>query len=546
MNVRGRSGSRYQVQADLLNRGGQADLYLCRDDRGSTRVLKKYNKPITAHAAVEQVARLSALGRGIVLNAEGTNGDRKLGRTTETSVNWPIDVVDGHQGIDAVVLPLIPDSFMRLNSKGERHPRTLDFLGMARADPPAADVRVGVLIRICDILVMLDGRALTHGDISWKNIVWREDDTHAYLIDCDGLWPHHPPPTSGPSTNEWQDPRLIRRRVPAHDHYSDRYALALVLYRGLFLNSGGPRWSEAGPRGRWIKASNFPDRLDPTLRGLFARAFDRPDDTAGRPRPSEWRDALHRVYLVSGSRPTYRRDALRVLDDYADRFRDSVGPAAAQRRGTALVPVPAARAVGRGAVAPVGGPSRAPAPVGRPAGAAPAGTGAAVRRTGTPTPPAPGAARPVRSGARRGRGWGAGLILGTVAVAALARWTVENGEGTAPRGSVPRTVSAVDCPKEIVADLPVAERSGAELMRRYRTSEHLITVCRTSDGGFYYHGAWRKGDPDSTITIPAQATDDGYRAERGGYVYAISGDTVTVSVPGQAPKEYALTVIEQR
>ncbi|GAA3069137.1 hypothetical protein GCM10020254_11100 [Streptomyces goshikiensis] len=59
--------------------------------------------------------------------------------TADSSVNWPIDIVRSGRQVSGVVVPLIPGDFMR----DGKSPRTLDFLSLARANPPRAAVQGG-------------------------------------------------------------------------------------------------------------------------------------------------------------------------------------------------------------------------------------------------------------------------------------------------------------------------------------------------------------------------------------------------------------------
>lgn len=284
MKIHGRHG-RYTAQDNPFTTGGQAQLFAVRDE---DLVFKRYKQPLTSKDQVGHVERLVGVGRRILLTDATPHG-----RLPVSSINWPLDLVPApHGGASGVVVPRIPQAFFREPGRA----RTLDFLIMARADPPAARHRVPVLLRLAEILRRLDQDELVHGDLSAKNIVWCLDpEPGAYLIDCDGL---HRRGTGSPhpaATPGWTDPRLADSHIQEHDHLSDRYALALAMYRGLLLNPG-----HLGKRnGRWQTPSNVPPQLDPTIGHLLNHGLS-PLNGQARPSPSQWVDGLLATYVTSG------------------------------------------------------------------------------------------------------------------------------------------------------------------------------------------------------------------------------------------------------
>ncbi|MBN0043751.1 hypothetical protein JS756_06440 [Streptomyces actuosus] len=538
--VTSRLGRRYQVEAHPFNdKGGQGLLYRCVDQDGVGRVYKEYKTPVSASSEVHRLHGLAVLGRDIVHRAEngrGVPGRGELATTAESSINWPIDVIHGRNGgVVGVVLPFIPPSFMFTDSNRRLSARTLAFLYLARAEPPppAAQVRVGVLLRVCDIFKELEDLRLTHGDLSADNLVWREHDTHAYLIDCDGLTPWSAPPAHGVTTQEWTDPRCVAGKIPAHDRFSDRYALALVLYRGLFLNPGGPRWDRGHENGRWIKPAQFPGRLDPELRRMFSRALDDPFATTTRPGAADWHRALHRAFLTGGRPPSYRADALRVLDDYALPRRQEVQrKQAAQRPG-------ATPATGLTVQAPRVQPQPRPQPRVnvRPQVTPPAqqgwSPGPPLQRRPAPAPV------PAR---RRNRTWG--IVAAAVAVLAVGGTSayVFTHDSAAPTTGVPLRAGE-RCPAPVAARIP--DGTGATLLHAYTTEAHRISLCQTVSGKIYYDGSWLHPDTaqkrSEEITVPAERTADGYRARNGSYQYIIRGRYVFVVPPEGGTTKYLLT-----
>ncbi|MCP9619117.1 hypothetical protein FOH10_13690 [Nocardia otitidiscaviarum] len=308
-SVAGRYG-RYRVDAEPLNSsGGQSILYTCRDEASHLRVFKRYRTPLTERRDIDTLGEIAARGARITADAESAE---TVAATAESSVNWPIDIIAESDAVTGVILPLIPPRFLSEHGK----PLTLDFLYVAAARPPRAAVRVGVLLRACDILACLDELGLVHGDISMKNLVWDRRSPHAYLIDCDGVHPAAEVRERGVGTAGWRDPRWVAGRIPAHDRYSDRFALAVMVYRALLLNPGAPELVD----GDWAPPSGIPDDLPARLRSLFDRAFHDPFATTGRPTAVEWQDALKAVFLT-GDGSAFRYPALRAVDRYADRFR---------------------------------------------------------------------------------------------------------------------------------------------------------------------------------------------------------------------------------
>jgi hypothetical protein len=316
--VIGVSGDSYTVADQPFNvTGGQSDLFACFDIHQRQRVYKRYRTPLADADAIATLDRITRTGREVVAAAERSD---VLAGTARSSLNWPIDIIRDPMAVLGVVLPFIPAPFLRPDGQA----RTFDYLCVAAAAPPDTAFRVGVLIRVCDIFTLLEHDGLTHGDVSARNLVWRRDRPHAYLIDCDGMRPSSSPAGSGVGTEGWKDPRWVDGRIPAHDRYSDRFAIAVLIYRGLLLNPGAPSLIQ----GQWIKPAGLPQDLDPALRELFRRAFDDPFATDDRPTATEWLDTLKAVALTpDGS--AYRADTLAAVDRYAEQFRGHVAPAPA-------------------------------------------------------------------------------------------------------------------------------------------------------------------------------------------------------------------------
>ncbi|SET11943.1 hypothetical protein [Nonomuraea wenchangensis] len=307
MRIAGRYGD-YDIEDTAFATGGMAAVHRI---SGAELVFKRYATPVVEPARLGMLEELCALGRNV--HGEGVPA---VGDTVRDSLCWPIDLVTRRSGaVTGVVMPLLPDRFLRPGGS----PRTLDFLLLRRAAPPSAEVRVAVLARLAGIFAWLEELRLVHGDLAPKNIAWCDAPAPGLcLIDVDGVAPADPPPWRGVSTPGWQDPRLVAGLIPAHDGASDRYALALALYRGLFLVPGN---LARGADGRWPRPAAIPPDADPGLREALEATLGTPLDPDGRTAPGAW------VELLDAAFPAGDAAALRRLDDAARPDRPPVVPA---------------------------------------------------------------------------------------------------------------------------------------------------------------------------------------------------------------------------
>jgi hypothetical protein len=280
LRVSGALGS-YDVDAVPLKSGGQGSILQV---VGADLVYKRYRAPIRDASEVERLGRLAELGRRVQAEAGAPAGE-----SGATSINWPVDVVFAGHEIVGVILSLIPPRFLLPTSV----PRDFSFLYLHRAGPPPARVRVPVLIRFAEVLGWLATYGYVHGDVSGKNLVWADaPNPGAYLIDCDGLYLDGVP-GNAIKTWYWADPRLLDGIIRRHDMRSDWYALALAMYRGLFLLPGNLD-KEAG---KWRSPRNIPKAFDAGICDLLHRALDDPLDSSRRPSPEDWSAALRRVFI---------------------------------------------------------------------------------------------------------------------------------------------------------------------------------------------------------------------------------------------------------
>lgn len=301
-DVRGRY-DQYTVESVPISKGGVGSIHRTTDPRW---VYKHYFESAKA-PSLQHLDRLIGIGRDVLIR-----DGRKPGETPESSVNWPVDVsVDANEAVQGVILPAIPPSlFNEYDSV-----RGLEFLVMARANPPSAKGRVALLLRMAEILNFVDSRGLVHGDINGKNLAWAIAPTPImYLIDCDGMVPQDPPPDQGVQAMGWTDPRVIDHLIPAHDKYSDWYCLALAMYRGLLLTSG--KLDSKRPDGSWPEPKAIPADLDPGIATLLRRGLGDPLDPVVRPRPAEWVKGLINAFLDHGrfdDAATQKLDQLSVV-----------------------------------------------------------------------------------------------------------------------------------------------------------------------------------------------------------------------------------------
>jgi hypothetical protein len=283
--VHGRYGN-YAVVGDSISKGGVGAIFRTTDPKW---VYKEYHSPDKAPRR-EHLEQLVTVGREVLIQQ-----GKPIGSQPESSVNWPVDIVDTRDGrIRGCVLPAIPDRYFH---KTLGNVNTLDFLVMRRSSPPQARFRLIVLLRMAEILAFVNSKKLVHGDVNAKNVAWTLDpEPSAYLIDCDGMVPQDPPPTTGVQANYWTDPRVIDGMVPAHDHYSDWYCLALAFYRGMLLPQGGNLGKQ---NGTWAAPGQIPSDLDPRIATLLRRGLTDPLDPSKRPEPAEWARTLIDVYVVN-------------------------------------------------------------------------------------------------------------------------------------------------------------------------------------------------------------------------------------------------------
>jgi hypothetical protein len=149
-------------------------------------------------------------------------------------------------------------------------------------DVPEVEGRLDLCREWLKIFSLFEHNNVVFGDISMRNLLWRSaTNTHSvYLIDCDTAQAGGPFRPS-PFTQDWDDPQLPAG-APA-DQASDRYKLALVVYRALWLTKKRPTTAEA------LRAT-APRGVPPNLIELIIAGVD--SARTRRPPLSQWLDAL--------------------------------------------------------------------------------------------------------------------------------------------------------------------------------------------------------------------------------------------------------------
>jgi hypothetical protein len=143
-------------------------------------------------------------------------------------------------------------------------------------------------------------------------------------------------------------------------------------------------------------------------------------------------------------------------------------------------------------------------------------------------PPTPRWSPPRRrkSGVGRKVLWVVGGLVGLSILGHL----VEPGSSTPASGGTPPSASGT-CPSEVAQWLP----GKADLVARYQTDKHTVTLCQDSSGQVWYDGRVTGATvTDSThISLRATRTANGYVANNKGYVYEIRGTQLTATNNGK-------------
>ena len=143
------------------------------------------------------------------------------------------------------------------------------------------------------------------------------------------------------------------------------------------------------------------------------------------------------------------------------------------------------------------------------------------------TPPPP--YRPVRR--RPGKLIGSLLLLAVIAGAFLTRgdWLPAFHHITSSGGPTASRPAGPPCPAGIAATIKGGENS--TLIAAYNSARFKIRLCETTTGEIYYHGSDRN-NPSMHITLPAQRSRHGYKAENNIYVYYVSKHHLVITKNG--------------
>ncbi|RSD15472.1 hypothetical protein [Amycolatopsis eburnea] len=98
------------------------------------------------------------------------------------------------------------------------------------------------------------------------------------------------------------------------------------------------------------------------------------------------------------------------------------------------------------------------------------------------------------------------------------------------------------CPGDAARYLPGGQ--GTALLVG-QTAKSLITICRTPDGRVFYDGQARgqAASGDTHITLPAEASGDGFVAVNGAYRYEVGGGRLVVSAGSEVLSDEPLTPV---
>ena len=136
------------------------------------------------------------------------------------------------------------------------------------------------------------------------------------------------------------------------------------------------------------------------------------------------------------------------------------------------------------------------------------------------------------------------FVLGVAAL--LAVGNLDKLSGLLPDFSVGTTAptttqTAATCPEAVAKWLPGAG-GGAVLVAQYDTDRHVVTVCQSADGRYYYDGQVR-GEAASSkthINLPATKTSTGFAARNKTYLYEISGSELILTNNGKPVSRWTL------
>jgi DNA-binding helix-hairpin-helix protein with protein kinase domain len=180
--------------------------------------------------------------------------------------------------------------------------------------------RVTCAIKLARAVNRLHAKGLCHSDLSERNVVVDAQSGKMTLLDCDSLVVPGELPAEVLGTPEYMAPELHSGKIKEPSVFTDRHALAVLLYRWLLYKHPllGPKhydpdpekdeWYALGERALFIEnptdTSNRPphlligaDTLTPRVRELFHKAFvEGLTLPTLRPSAEAWENTLVELY----------------------------------------------------------------------------------------------------------------------------------------------------------------------------------------------------------------------------------------------------------
>lgn len=160
---------------------------------------------------------------------------RRLSRSERYLVDrytcWPLATITDTTGVVGVVVAQAPASFQHhrglLELQFLAEPRYAQKLGYGL---PGTAARLRLARDLAAIVTLFERHDITHGDFSYRNLLYSMDDSGIYVLDCDGVQMGATPAitTPRPASPEWVDPD---RPAGGPDLETGRWQLALAIAR---------------------------------------------------------------------------------------------------------------------------------------------------------------------------------------------------------------------------------------------------------------------------------------------------------------------------
>lgn len=131
--------------------------------------------------------------------------------------------------------------------------------------------------------------------------------------------------------------------------------------------------------------------------------------------------------------------------------------------------------------------------------------------------------------------WRALALAGLAVLVLVGAWWWPSGDDSAEEAA--ESAAPPMCPEPIAELIPGGEEG--VLVESYRTERHQIVLCSDGMGQLHYFGELLDGSGEEMV-VPAERTEDGYRARAGGTVYEIVGGLVVIETEGEELARYDL------